>query len=232
MGRKFFTLSYDDGTVFDRRLVKLLNTYGLKATFNLNSGLFGMRHEIHWDRYTVDHSEIEAEEVESLYRGHEVAAHTLTHPNLLEVSPEEAVRQVEEDRKALSALCGYAVRGMAYPGGLGTNDALVAILRDRTQVEYARTICSHRKFLLPDNWLVWHPTEYHCAEDLTELGDAFLKAESEADLLFYVWGHSYELEAFRAWERAEAFFEKMAGHDDIIYATNIEVKDRITGAVK
>ena len=35
------TLSYDDGFTFDRQLVDLLNRYGLKGTFNLNSGLFG-----------------------------------------------------------------------------------------------------------------------------------------------------------------------------------------------
>lgn len=40
------------------------------------------------------------------------------------------------------------------------------------------------------------------------------------------------LEAFQAWDRIEAFCEMMAGHDDIIYATNIEVKDLIMGAVK
>lgn len=232
MGRKFFTLSYDDGTVFDRRLVEILNRYGLKATFNLNSGLFGTKHELRWDKYAVDHSELESHEVARLFQGHEIAAHTLTHPNLLEVSPEEAIRQVEEDRRNLSELCGYEVRGMAYPGGLGTSDALIAVLRKNTKIEYARTICSHQKFFLPENWMAWHPTQFHCAENLRDLGKAFLEAEAEEDLLFYVWGHSYELEAFQAWDRIEAFCEMMAGHDDIIYATNIEVKDLIMGAVK
>ena len=36
---KVLTLSYDDGKVQDRRLVKIFNKYGIKATFNLNSGL-------------------------------------------------------------------------------------------------------------------------------------------------------------------------------------------------
>lgn len=80
--------------------------------------------------------------------------------------------------------------------------------------------------------MAWHPTQFHCAENLRDLGKAFLEAEAEEDLLFYVWGHSYELEAFQAWDRIEAFCEMMAGHDDIIYATNIEVKDLIMGAVK
>ena len=36
---KALTFSYDDGTLQDRRLVEIFNKYGLKATFNLNSGL-------------------------------------------------------------------------------------------------------------------------------------------------------------------------------------------------
>ena len=39
---KVLTLSYDDGKVQDRRLVKIFNKYGIKATFNLNSGLTDM----------------------------------------------------------------------------------------------------------------------------------------------------------------------------------------------
>ena len=32
------TFSYDDGQIFDRRLVDIFNKYNLKATFHLNSG--------------------------------------------------------------------------------------------------------------------------------------------------------------------------------------------------
>ena len=38
---KAFTMSYDDGTIHDRRFVRILNDCGIKATFNLNSGFFG-----------------------------------------------------------------------------------------------------------------------------------------------------------------------------------------------
>ena len=38
-----FTLSYDDGQVFDKRLVEMFNKYGLKATFHLNAGTLGIK---------------------------------------------------------------------------------------------------------------------------------------------------------------------------------------------
>lgn len=37
--RKALTFSYDDGNEEDVRLIGLMNRYGLKGTFNLNSGL-------------------------------------------------------------------------------------------------------------------------------------------------------------------------------------------------
>ena len=39
--KKALTFSYDDGVTQDVRLIKILNRYGLRATFNLNSGLLG-----------------------------------------------------------------------------------------------------------------------------------------------------------------------------------------------
>lgn len=38
---KAVTFSYDDGVSQDVRLIALLDKYGLKATFNLNSEMFG-----------------------------------------------------------------------------------------------------------------------------------------------------------------------------------------------
>ena len=41
------------------------------------------------------------------------------------------------------------------------------------------------------------------------------------------WGHSYEFEANDNWQVIEDFCEKMGGHEDIWYATNIEIYDYI-----
>ena len=46
MGKKYFTLSFDDGLEQDKRVIRLMKQYGLKGTFNLNAGLFGARGEV------------------------------------------------------------------------------------------------------------------------------------------------------------------------------------------
>ena len=38
---KAFTFSFDDGVLQDIRFIELINKYGLKCTFNLNSEFFG-----------------------------------------------------------------------------------------------------------------------------------------------------------------------------------------------
>ena len=46
MGKKYFTLSFDDGLEQDKRVIQLMRQYGLKGTFNLNAGLLGTRGEV------------------------------------------------------------------------------------------------------------------------------------------------------------------------------------------
>ena len=123
---KAVTFSYDDGVTQDQRLIDLFNRYGLKATFNLNSGLLGKAGSLIREDVTVAHVKPRPEEIRHIYEGHEVAAHTLTHPNLPRSEEAEIIRQVEEDRIALSELVGYEVVGMAYPGGGTNNDDRVA----------------------------------------------------------------------------------------------------------
>ena len=44
--KKAFSITYDDGVTQDVRFVELLNKYGLKGTFNLNSEL--MKNGFEW----------------------------------------------------------------------------------------------------------------------------------------------------------------------------------------
>ena len=126
-----FTLSYDDGITQDLRLIEIFDRYGLKCTFNLNSGLFGLQNSRSDFPRPVQNDRLCADVIRETYRNHEIAVHTLTHPNLADLQDEaEILRQVDEDQKNLSALAGYPVVGMAYPGG-GVNytPEVAALLR-------------------------------------------------------------------------------------------------------
>ena len=107
---KAVTFSFDDGVTQDKRLIEILNKYGLKATFNLNSALLGTNGELNRNNHIVRHDKNPANEVAKIYKGHEIAVHTLVHPNLTGLSDEGVIWQVEEDRKLLESLVGYDIR--------------------------------------------------------------------------------------------------------------------------
>lgn len=223
---KAVTFSYDDGVLQDTRLIELLNRYGLKCTFNLNSELLGKGGYLKREGLRIAHYKVKPEDVAMLYEGHEVAAHTLTHPRLPDQTDDEVIRQVEEDRKNLSALVGYEVQGMAYPGGGVNNDERVAeLIRAHTGVRYARTIKSTHTFDLQENLYRFNPTVYHLEwEKMEALCDQFIGLQPETPQLFYIWGHSYEMDFDSSnWQRLEDFFKKISNRDDIFYGTNSEV---------
>lgn len=222
--KKAVTFSFDDGVTQDIRTIGILNKYGLKATFNLNSGNFGLPGAE--DAWGARHDRVLASEVKKIYAGHEIAVHTLTHPNLTQLAEETVVRQVELDRKLLEEICGYPVIGMAYPcGGVNNDDRVAAIIGENTPIRYARTITSTHSFDLQSNLLRFDPTVYYMEDGAAEaLAEEFLAKQTDKPQLFYLWGHTYEFDRNGgSWERFEAICKKLAGKADIFYGTNKEV---------
>ena len=223
---KAITFSFDDGVLQDVRTVEILNRYGLKSTFNLTSGLLGVNMQLHiGNNVYVDHNKVLPAQVKDVYAGHEVAVHTVKHPNLTTLSEEEIVEQVEGDRETLSELCGYPVVGMAYPcGGVNNDDRVADVLRRRTPIRYSRTITSTHNFDLQENLLRFNPTVYWVESCLEEIVDEFLALKTDKPQLLYIWGHSYEADGFAInWERFEKICAKLAKKSDIFYGTNKEV---------
>lgn len=223
---KAITFSYDDGVTQDIRLIELFNKYNLKATFNLNSELLGIvGDDFVQEGKTISFARIKSEDIKSIYDGHEVAAHTLTHPFLPGIKDDsEIVRQVEQDRLNLSELVGYEVVGMAYPGGgMNNNDYIANLIRENTGVKYARTTQTNFNFAPQKNLYRFQGTIYHHQQwdKLFETAERFLAAKKGT---FYIWGHAYEFDIFpERWQIFEEFCQMISGKPDVFYGTNKEV---------
>ncbi len=215
---KALTLSYDDGVIYDRKMVEILNKYGIKSTFNICSGLLGKG-----ERY------ISEQEVSELYKGHEVAVHTLTHPLLTNLSTAEAANEILEDRKNIEAITGKIVNGMAYPFGLSNTENEVQIAK-MCGIKYARTTLNTHNFELPKDFLRWNATCQHNDGAIKNLISRFLEPVEDSNSwrakakLFYIWGHSYEFNDQNNWELLEEICQSLAGKNDIWYATNGEIQ--------
>ncbi len=217
--KKAVTFSYDDGVAQDLRLLEIFNRYGMKATFNLNSAL--NEENGSWVYMGKDVKRLNLAEHVKAYEGHEIAVHTCTHPNLVELDDATFDHEVGDDAKELERLFGKRPVGMAYPYGV-YDDRVIEKL-PAFGIQYSRGVWENHDFAPQENLLAFRPTCHHDDEKLFELAEKFLAMEPDGPQIFYIWGHAYEFDGKENWDRIERLCQMLAGHDDIFYGTNAEV---------
>lgn len=194
--RKILILSFDDGTIYDRRFVELLNHYGIRATFNLNSGLedFVWYYE---DRFPI-RRQILSETMEQ-YRGHEVASHSLHHHWLNTLTPPQISREIGDDCAALKQIFGLNDIGFAVPF---TTCGEREIRLIRKYVRYIRLSALSDSFALPED--PYHIPIHGLYNDpnIREKIGEFAKNTLPVSL-FVLAGHSYEFEVLNHWQYME-----------------------------
>lgn len=218
-----FTLSYDDGQIYDKRLIEITSRYGIKGTYNLNS-----------DHYERPDAAIKASELKEIYldTGNEIAVHGMHHLSLASTDLGEGTHSIACDRENLERMTGGIVKGMAYANG-SYNDEVCTMLK-MCGIKYARTTVSTEKFDLPTDWLRLPATCHHNNPRLLELAHEFIEKTpydwyfpGRYARLFYVWGHSYEFHNNDNWHVMEELCAYMGGRENVWYATNGEIYDYV-----
>jgi len=232
---KAVTFSYDDACRADLKTVKVFDKYGMKATFNINSGSIASD----TNGWNLTEEEIRTHIVE---QGHEIAVHGFWHkaPGLTRTI--DGIRDVLDCRLDLEKRFGRIVRGMAYPdSGIldfvnrSDYETVRHYLKD-LDIVYARTLGGdNNRFQLPRDWHNWIPTAHHdnpnilaWAKEFVDLDVEKMYCSSKHAKLFYVWGHSFEFDGKDNWEHLDALCEVLAGKEDIWYATNMEIYEYVT----
>lgn len=209
---KYFILSFDDGTVYDRRFVALLNKYGIKATFNLNSGLedFVWYYE---DKYPIRRQCLK--ETVQQYQGHEIASHTLHHHWLNSLTPPQLRREVDEDCKALKEIFGLTQIGFGVPF-TACSDREIKIIQKN--VRYIRLSEMSDCFALPKD--PYHIPIHGLYNDADIREKVVRFAENDLpDSLFVMAGHSYEFEVLDHWDYIESLLQFIRSFDFQIVTT-------------
>ena len=201
---KYFLLSFDDGTIYDRRFVELLNKYHIRGTFNLNSGLenFVWLYE---DRFPVRRQILS--EVGDLYRGHEIASHSLHHHWLNTLTPPQISREIGEDCEMLKKTFGLQEIGFGVPF-TACGEREIRIIRKF--VRYIRLSEFSESFALPkDSYHIPIHGLYNDA-DIRKKITRFAESDLE-NALFVMAGHSYELEVLNHWQYMEKLLQFISG---------------------
>lgn len=227
---KAVTFSYDDGRKSDIRFSDILEKYGLKCTFNMHGAT--LRNENSHLTYNEMQKYI-------LDRGHEIAVHGYNHRASGTLRPIEGIRDVLENRIELERELDTIIRGMAYPDSgiknfINPDYSYNKVKNYLTELDiaYSRTLGGdNSNFFLPEDWYAWMPTAHHDNKNILTWIDEFLELDLSdksyvayrRPRLFYIWGHTYEFDRKNNWEHAEEICKKLGGHDDIWYATNMEI---------
>ncbi len=228
--KKYFTLSFDDGITQDLKIIEILEKYDMDCiTFNINTGLYGAS----WDWVAdacgtpgLSHLRFTEEELRSgIYDGYDVAVHTKTHRSLslFDNDPATMFDEVAGDALNIESITGIAPVGMAWPGGEGQyTEKTIELILQLTDIRYARGTGNTFSYRLPEYFMQWQPTCSLMDKYLLLYADTFARAKAEEDMLFYVWGHGYELDAYGLYDEFEALVKRMSQCEDVVFVTNTE----------
>lgn len=217
--KKAFSITYDDGVLQDVRFVELLNRYGLKGTFNLNSGL--MKTEFAWTHPCgMEVRRLSERAVMGLYDGHEIASHTLTHPYMHDLTEAEILRQMAEDKQNLEELFGREIKGFAVP--FDYYSGKIAKCAEKSGFEYARMSEFSGSYAPCTDWFYWKTGIYHIQPELIPFAAGFLRTDEELAVCQIV-GHSYDLDAENLWDTMELICAAVSAQEDVWACTNLEL---------
>lgn len=189
--------SWDDGVVDDCRLTELLRRYEATATFNLNPGLHQPQRAFSWQYGEKAVWRLGRDELANVYAGFEIANHSLTHPNLPDLSPADLAWEIGESRRLLQEWFRQPVRGFCYPFGT-FNPAVKEAVRAAGHT-YARTVAEYDSVFPPSD-----PLEFgvSCRWNDPDFWARYEHARG-TDGVFLFWGHSYELLDEAMWTELE-----------------------------
>ena len=211
---KYFVFSIDDGTIYDETTIEIFNRYGIKGTFNLNSGL----QDFVWYLGDLPIRRLPLYEYRSLYDGHEVASHTLTHPYLDQCPDDVVVREVSEDINNLEAIFEHEVKSFATPFET-CGDREVWLISNYTKATNIRLSEIDESFKKPSD-------PYHIkvtALDINralELIQDFIN-DDNAELFVYA-GHSYDFYVENTFYLLEELIKTLVNNKDSIKVTTMQ----------
>src|SRR3989344_5240473 len=210
--RKFLVAtSWDDGSIHDLRLAKLLEKYEIPATFYIPIK-------------NPERKAMNFREIRDIGDRFEIGGHTLSHKVLTEISLKEAKHEIFEGKKRLEDIIGRKITSFCYPNGMYNQD--IKQIVGFSGFTYARTVRLFETRIL-DKLLAGttvHTYDHNPFVYIRQLGLRFgessgterliLKKWDEVALyfldycqkvggVFHLWGHSWEIEERGDWEKLE-----------------------------
>jgi peptidoglycan/xylan/chitin deacetylase (PgdA/CDA1 family) len=225
----FVTTSWDDGHILDHKMAGLLNDYGLPGTFYVApSNIELPSQERLGDR-----------DLQALSRDFEIGGHTLTHVRLTTLSDPVAAREITDGKDALEQVTGVRLHCFCYPGGeYGRQhpamvreagfDLARTVLRGATDISprYETRTSVHAYRHLVDGPAAMRLARGNLKKarqlywNWDELAMTVFDRVLATGGVFHLWGHSWEIDKNKDWDRLERVFSYVSNRPDVSYIDN------------
>ncbi len=233
------TTSWDDGDVLDIRLADLLDRAGVRGTFYIPREYGDTR--------------MSEQDIAHLSTRHEIGAHTLSHCDLAQSTPEVAQTEIAGSKAWIEGIIDSRVEMFCYPRGR-FNSLTPQLVREagflgaRTTRQFS-VLMPENPFELDTTLQVYpFPVRYgvgvmHALDPFKErVGGmrvlnvplmslvsweratrAAFDATQDTQGVFHLWGHSWEIEKYGLWEALERILVYIGHRTDCTYMTNGEL---------
>lgn len=203
---KIFIFAIDDGTVFDKKVIEIFNRYGIKATFNLNSGL----QDFVWYQHWLEVRRLNLWENRDIYKNHEVASHSLTHPYLTSMDDDAVRNEVRKDIENLTEIFHEKIESFSFPFD-GYDERTINIIKNEgiTHIILPEVDPS---FKLPEDTFHIKPTAWQIDDALIKVKKFISKENAE---FFLYLSHSYDYEYDDTYEKLEKLCKIVTSEKDI-----------------
>lgn len=250
MEKVIVTTSWDDGSVYDLRLLTLLEKYNLRGTFYISKSV---RKKAKINNYGL----LSSEDIIKISKTQEIGAHTISHPDLDKISIADAHREIDESKKWLEGLIQKPIKSFAYPRGIYNNQVVEIVKRlgfvyarttIRSQIDIGNPLASgltlkcypvfpknkdwgiimRLKIIcknLRRNYLVAikFKVSIFCIFNWNVFAEKIFDSILKTGGIFHLSGHSWEIEKYNMWDKLDKFFAYISHRKDILYLTNSEI---------
>lgn len=189
------SLSCDDGSRYDHKLIDLLEKYELPCTF-----------------YVPCYSDLTDKEIKEISEKYEIGGHTVTHQILTECPPDIARDEIINCKSILENIIGKTITKFCYPRG--RYNPFVKEMVKKAGFKEARTtrlLWTEKNTDLFETHTTIHVYQNpkYGDKDWYQVALENLEECKNEDGVYHLWMHSWEVERDGNWSKLEALFKQI-----------------------